>query len=223
MKAICSLAAIFAIVSLPLSAEKIKEYGFLNIVNLIPSEAPCQIELADKPLLPKGLKSATETGWFIVPAGQPPIILSHPNHPTHRAKIPIADGLSQVIAIYLEPSESPQSDTQPNPPKIRFALLPGFESKGYGLKIVSTFPNTSRFKFGTNTLELEPLKSTALKSWRGGGFQVHYQGQPIGAIHRDLPRASYYLLLSTDPQGNHRITFANADLQKLPPWMRKDP
>jgi len=204
-----------------IQAAETERYGFLNVVNLIPSTTSCEIRLAEKILVPDGLKPAAETGWFMIPIGSQAISINHTDHKKFSSNIAIIEGASNLIVIYLQSSDRLQTDGKPFPPRIRIAAVPAFESKGFALKAVSMYPNTNRFQFARETIELEFLKVTDIPKWTGGDFQIQHDGKPIGEVARGPERASYMLLLSTDHQGKHLTTIVNADPQKLPPWMQK--
>ncbi len=204
-----------------IQAAETERYGFLNVVNMIPSTTSCEIRLAEKNLVPDGLKSASETGWFMVPIGFQPMSIKHTEHKKFSSNISISEGASSLIVIYLQCSKRLQSDGRPFPPQIRFASIPAYESKGFALKAVSMFPETNRFQFARETIELEFLKVTDIPKWTGGGFQIQHDGKIIGEVARGRERASYMLLLGTDHQGKNLTTIVNADPQKLPPWMQK--
>lgn len=221
MKFLIKISALLACLMPLVNADENVRYGFLNVVNMIPSTTTCEINLAGKNLVPNGLRSAVETGWFMVPIGSQAISIIHSKHKNFTSNISVIEGTSNLIVIYLHSSERLQSDGKPFPPQIRIASIPAYESKGFVLKAVSMFPEKNRFQLARETIELEFLKVTDLPKWTGGGFQIQHNGKPIGAVARGRERASYLLLLSTDHQGKHLTTIVNADPQKLPPWMQK--
>lgn len=206
---------------LPLNAAEAERYGFLNVVNMIPSASACEIHLAGKNLVPSGLKSAAETGWFMIPIGSQPISINHLEHKKFSSNISVIEGASNLIVIYLKSSDRLQSDGKPLAPQIRLASIPAYESEGFSLKAVSMLPDTNHFQFARESIELEFSKVTEIPKWTGGGFQIQHNGKLIGEVARGRERASYMLLLSTDHQGKHLTTIVNADPQKLPPWMQK--
>lgn len=221
MKFLIKLSALFAWLMLPLSAAEIQRYGFLNVVNMISSATSCEVNLAGKVLVPDGLKPAAETGWFMVPIGSQTVSIDHPDHKKFSSNIPITEGISSLIVIYLQFDERLDSDGKPFPPRIRLAAVGAYESTGFALKAMSMFPETNQFQFARETIELDFLKPADVPRWTGGGFQVKHHNQIIGEVARGRERASFLLLLSTDHQGKNLTTIVNADPQKLPPWMQK--
>jgi hypothetical protein len=221
MKSLIKISALFASLLASIHAAEAQSYGFLNVVNLIPSSARCEIILAGKIVVPDGLKAGAETGWFMVPIGSHPISLKHRDHKTYSSDISITEGASNLIVIYLKSIERLQPDGKPFAPQIRFASIPTYASKGFALKAVSMVPHSSHFQLARETIELEFLKVTEIPKWTGGGFQIQYHGKIIGEVARGRERASYMLLLSSDHQGKYLTTIVNADPQKLPPWMQK--
>lgn len=220
MKFLIKNSALIAWLMSPLNAAETERFGFLNIVNMIPSTTTCEINLAGKTVVPSGLKSAAETGWFMVPTGSHRVSLSHKDHQKVASNISVLEGESHLLVIYLQSGAQIQSDGKPIPPKIRFASIPAYESKGFALKAVSMLSGTNRFQFARENIELECSKVTEIPEWTGGGFQIRHNGQLIGEVARGRERASYMLLLGTDHQGKYLTTIVNADIQKIPPWMQ---
>jgi hypothetical protein len=203
------------------SAAETERYGFLNVVNMIPSTTNIEIHLAEKILVPNGLKPATETGWFMVPIGMQPISINHLSHKKLSSSISVAEGASKLLVIFLQSSDRLQADGNPVPPMISITSIPAYESTGSSLKALSMLPATNHFQFARENIELECRKVTEVPNWTGGEFQIQYNGKFIGEVSRSRERASYMLLISTDHQGKYLTTIVNADPQKLPSWMQK--
>ncbi len=220
MKFLSNISVILACLATSLSAVETQRYGFLNVVNMIPSATSCEINLAGKTLVPDGLKSAKETGWFLVPIGSHKITIDHADHKKFSSNIAITEGVSNLLVIHLHVSERLSANGKPLPPQIRFATVGAYESTGFALKAMSMIPETNRFQLARETIELEFLKPTDVPRWTGGGFQIKHHNQIIGEVTRGRERASYLLLLSTDHQEKNLTTIVNADPQKLPPWMQ---
>lgn len=221
MKFPFNLTPLLAWLMFHLNADETERYGFINVVNMIPSASTCEITLAGKIVVPDGLKAGAETGWFMAPIGSHPISLKHTDHKTYSSGISMTEGASNLIVIYLKSGDRLQSDGKPFPPQIRFASIPAYESKGFALRAVSMLPETNHFQLARETIDLEFLKVTDVPKWTGGGFQIQHNGKLIGEVTRGSERASYMLLISTDHQGKHLTTIVNAETQKLPPWMQK--
>jgi len=221
MKFLINVTALLAGLMFHLHAAESERYGFMNVVNMIPSASTCEINLAGKILVPDGLKSAAETGWFMVPIGSQAISIKHPDHKKFSSNISVIEGASNLIVIYLQSSERLQTDGNPFPPRIRIVSVPAYESKGFTLRAVSMLAGTNRFQFAREIIELEFSKVTEIPKWTGGGFHIQHQGKAVGAVSGARDRGSYLLLLGTDHQGNCLAALVNADIQKLPPWMRE--
>lgn len=221
MKYLISISILLAWLIGSLCADETQRYGFLNVVNMIPSATPCEIDIAGKKLVPDGLKQAAETGWFMVPIGSSSISIVHPEYRKHRSNITIAEGGSNLIVIYLQASGKMKEDGELESSQIRFATVGAYQSTGFALKAVSMLPETSRFQLARETVELDFLKVTEIPKWNGGGFQIRYDAKNIGEVARGRDRASYMLLLSADHKGGYLTAIVNADPQKLPPWMQK--
>lgn len=203
------------------SSAETERYGFLNVVNMIPSTTNLEIHLAEKKLVPNGLKPAAETGWFMISIGTQPISISHPGHRKLSSSISVSEGASNVVVIYLQSTERMQPDGKLLPPKISIASIPAYESTGYSLKAVSMLPATHHFQLARENIELEFRKVTEVTNWTGGEFQIQHNGKLIGEVSRGRERASYMLLIGSDHQGKYLTTIVSADPQKLPPWLKK--
>lgn len=221
MKSLIKISALLTWWMISVNAAETQSYGFLNVVNLIPSSMTCEINLAGKNVVPDGLKSGAETGWFMIPSGLQPITFSHSEYKKFSSNFSMVEGASNLIVIYLQSSDRLESDGKPIPPNIRFISIPAYESKGFALKAVSMLPETNRFQFAREPIELVFQKVTEIPNWTGGGFQIQHNGKLIGEVQRGRERASYLLCISTDHQGKYLTTIVNADPQTLPPWMQK--
>ncbi len=210
------IAAIF--VSHAFAQDK-QSHGFLNVVNLVPSDTVIHITLADKKLVPSGLKAAEQTGWFMIPAGSARLEIGHADYQKHRAPLTIHDGVSQIIVIFLRYADPPKTAKADETPALQITSLPAYASKGHGIKAVSLIQNTQAFQFSKYQLELEYLNISEMPNWTGNTFEIKHNGKKIGEIDRSRERASHYLLLATNGKDKYLTTLVNADVQRLPPWM----
>jgi hypothetical protein len=215
MKKIFSLLILLTTAVFVNAEEKPTTYGFLNVVNLIPGKASCEIKLATKQLIPSGLKAGSETGWFMLPVGKHPIAITRHGHLAKESDIEVAKGVSKLIIIYAEPARDSK------PPRIGFTSLPAFTSTGFALKFMSTCATGESFQLARKTFEAKRFEIVDISNWNGGGFELKHLDKPIGAISRGRERASYYVLVGNDNAGNYLTAIINADPQELPPWMKQ--
>ncbi|MBC7980725.1 MAG: hypothetical protein H7Y36_09210 [Armatimonadetes bacterium] len=223
MKNLFRNIAFSAFLGLPLGAQEPEKFGFLNIVNLIPHEKSCDIEIGGKQLVPAGLKSGTDTGWFVVPAGKKSISISLTDLDGASGEIELIDNVSSLVAIYLQPDPRRKTDGKPFPPKIRIKSFSAYDTKAFGLKFVSLCPKDNRFQIGPHKLDLKQFQSEDIPNWTGGGFEILHNGKSVGNVPGNQEKGSYYLLVATDHQGKFASVITNCDKQQLPPWMKKDP
>lgn len=216
MKNLIELGVIWMMALMPAGAEE--RYGFLNIVNLVPSRHALDIHLAGKELVPSGLKPSVETGWFMIPAGLAEMKVKHPEYHRLRTGITITEGASQIIMIALEPMGFDPTNGIPAACRLRTVPLPAYASGGHAFKAVSMIRNAGQFQFAGKQVELEYLKPKAMTDWTGRGFEINHQGKKIGAVSQSRERASHYLLLGTDYRGKFLVRMVNADIQTLPAW-----
>jgi len=209
------------------SAQEEREFSFLNIVNLIPGDVAADVSVGGKKLMPEGLAPASATGWFIVPTDHQAISVSleQPDEDQPRIRrvtnqLPLVDGFSAVIVLYLHYEPGTRPDGTPFPPRIRMHSLPTFEGRGFVLKLVSLSPEIRRFQIGPNHLEAKPLETIDISNWNGGAFQVIHNGKPIGEMTTKSEHDSFYLIVSENPDGEFTTLVTSAGNQILPPWMK---
>lgn len=224
-----SLFAAICLLSTGLHAQEGDGYGFLNIVNLIPGDIPADVTLGGKELIPGGMKSADFTGWFVIPVGAKSITIDldkQEDEKTAIAKasgnIEVAEGLSNVVAIFLQPDPRVKSDGATYPPKIRIKSFPAFTSKGFGLKFVSTCATDKRFQIGPLRLDSKPLQPIEIEKWSGAGFEIAHNGKAIGKTAGSSEPGSFYLFVGDGEKGGFMTVLTRSDAQTTPPWMKKN-
>jgi len=212
---------------LPLAAQEQQGFGFLNIVNLIPGDIPANVTVGGKALMPDGLPSASATGWFMVPVGENSISASLEQPPEVRARIrkvtnplPLADGVSSVIVIYLQSEPPSAAGGAPPPPRIRMRGFPAFDGQGFALKFISVCPELRRFQIGPNAIEAKPLDVIDIPNWTGGAFDIIHNGESVGKVPGSTEKGSFYLFVGLDEAGKFSNVITRANTQTAPPWMK---
>ncbi|MFU8892220.1 MAG: hypothetical protein ACNA8L_01200 [Luteolibacter sp.] len=228
MRTPCKIILASALALLPATSQEEEGHGFLNVVNLIPGTASVDVTIAGKTLLPNGLEPGSATGWFMVPAGDHTmsIALDQPEDAEPRIRrisgqIPLVDGVSNVIVIYLHPSPSVRQDGTPFPPIIRIRSFPAFDGRGYAMKVISTCAEIQRFQIGPNLVEATPLEAVEISNWAGGAFDIVHNGQVIGKADASTEPGSFFLFVGNHPAGGFVTVLTRAGTQSAPPWMRK--
>lgn len=210
-KRISALLAAFVFCVPALTAQEEETYGYVNIVNLIPAETPCKIEIGGKDLVPEGLKSGDDTGWFLLPVGSRSIEISHGELDEASGKLEIEDSKDNLIVIFLERPATPKKEGKEVPPKIRIKSFPTYESKGFGLRIASTCPDNNRFHIGPHKFDLKPFIGEAVKGWTGSPFEILHGGEKIGRVKGSAESGSFYVFVGTDHKGNFVTALASSD------------
>jgi hypothetical protein len=212
---------------LPLSAQEEQGYAFLNIVNLIPGKIPADVTIGGKSLMPDGLTPGSATGWFMVPTGEMAISVSLEQPPEVQPRIrkvttqlPLIDGVSSVIVIYLQPEPLPKPDGTPSPPRIRLHAFPAFDGRGFALNFVSVCPELRRFQIGPNPIEAKPLEAVEIPNWAGGAFEIMHNGESIGNVAGSTEKGSFYLFVATNEAGEYIHVLTRAGTQSAPPWRK---
>lgn len=185
--------------------------GLLNLVNLIPGKIPCEVSLNGKEMLPGGMKSGAETGWFSLPAGQLDISVKSGDSPLASDSMELKAAAGSVIAIYLEPNARLKPDGKPFPPKIKLRSFRTYEAGIYGLRIVSLCPAEKTFGVGPVKTLLKPFQPIKAKTWAGAAFEVTFGGKVIGKIDASPQRANYYVFVAPGNDGTYFAAKANAD------------
>ncbi len=228
MKNPFSLFFVLCLLATDLHAQEGDGFGFLNIVNLIPGTIPADVAIGGKELIPGGMKSGDFTGWFVVPEGAKTISITLENQDKEKphirkesGNIEVGSGLSNIVAMFLQPDPRVKADGTPYPPKIRIKSFPAYESKGYGLKFVSMSPTDQRFQIGPLKLDAKPLDPIEIPKWSGAPFEIMQNGKAIGKAAGSSEAGSFYLFVGTREDGNFITVLTRADPQQTPPWMKK--
>ncbi|MEP2776772.1 MAG: hypothetical protein ABJQ29_11290 [Luteolibacter sp.] len=221
MKNLISLIAASSVLLLPASAQEGEGYGFLNIANLIPGDVPCEISIGGENLVPDGLQSGTYTGWFMVKTGPKDMEVSLNEFQEGSGTIQITEGEGKLIGIYLEPDKRTNSEGRPYPPRIRIRSFPIYETRGYGLKFVSLYPEHTRFQLGPLKIEAKPFDPVEIPNWNGGGFEISSNGKPAGTVTGSSEGGAFYLLVGTDAGGGNAAVLVSANKQEVPAYLRK--
>ncbi|MGJ8643673.1 MAG: hypothetical protein ACSHX9_09715 [Luteolibacter sp.] len=221
MKNLISLIAASVALLLPVVAQEEQGYGFLNLANLIPGDVPCGISIGGKKVVPDGLGGGTYTGWFMVKTGSTDIEVSYGELGEESGSIQVAEGQGNIIAIYLEPDTRTNSEGRPYPPRLRIRSFPIYESRGYGLKFVSLYPELCRFQLGSLKIEAKPFDAIEVPNWNGRGFQITANGEPAGIVTGSSEGGAFYLLAGTDQNGGKAAVLISANQQEVPEYLRK--
>jgi hypothetical protein len=225
MRSLCKLfsLALLILASHDCLAQDQTIHGFVNLVNLVPSDKPCKIHLAGEELMPDGLASARSTGWFIVPAKATSLSVQIEGFRRSSGGIEITENQSSVYVIFLEPNPRTNKNGKPIKPKIRVKrcdALPAAE-KRFHLKVMSFCPGENDFLLAQNPITLSLFDSIELPKWSGGGFPITINQTPVGEVSQVSEKGSFYLFIGTDHAGRYCSVTVEADRQQLPPWMKK--
>lgn len=197
-------------------------YGFLNLINLVPGQNPCKINLTGKDVVPGGLAAAQSTGWFIVPTGNMSLSLEIEGFERGAGNVDITDAQSSLFVIFLEPNRQLGPDGKPLHPKIKMKRCDPLEKKsGFYLKAMSFVPEENRFIIGPQSINLKFLEAADVPKWGGGGFKITNNQQPVGESLPVTEKGSFYLFLGTDHVGKYCSVLVRAEKQDLPPWMKQ--
>ncbi len=216
------IAALVLAPSMPTQAQDPVTAGFVNLVNLIPSDKPCKIGLGGKDVVPGGLASAQATGWFIVPTGTHQITLEVQGYATGSGAVELAPTQSSMFVIFLEANAKPNPDGKPVVPKVKIKRFEAIEDKGgFFLKLASLCPGENSFLIGPNPFALKTFQETEVPNWNGGGFKISRDQSVIGQVLPELEKDPFYLFIGTDHAGKYCTTLVRASKQDLPPWMKE--
>lgn len=197
-------------------------FGFVNLVNLIPGDKPCRIGLAGKEVVPGGLASSQSTGWFIVPSGNLQLSLEVEGYAKGSGAIDLSTMQSSVFVIFLESNIKPSAEGTPVVPKVKLKRCEAIEGKsGFFLKLVSLCPGENTFFLGPNPLTLKLFQEAEVPSWNGGGFKITRDQATIGQVLPETEKDPFYLFIGTDHAGKYTSTLVRASKQDLPPWMKE--
>ncbi len=205
-----NLLLFLVIQNFSLAAQK-AEFGALNIVNLIPSDSPCEVLLGGKRAMKNGLKPGQNTGWGAVPVGNISLEISQGDLEKQSGSLRIEKDIRQLIAIYLEPAKKKKSDGSLESPRIRIKSFPTFGSERFGLRVATTCQADNRFQIGPMRFDLDRFKPKDIPNWNGSGFDVRHKGKSIGYIEGESDAGSYYLLIGSDNEDRMVTAVVSAD------------
>jgi hypothetical protein len=228
MKILHSMLTALAVLATGLRAQEVEVPGFLNILNLIPAKIPAEVHIADKELLPGGMKPGDSTGWFMVPPGEKAmsIRLNQPDDeikppiPKANGTIDVISGQGNLVALILEPSKQMRSDGSPFPPRIRIRKFPTYDTRGYGLRFVSVCTTEHRFKIGPLEIDARPFEPVDIPKWTGLGFPIMHHGKVIGKTAGSSEPDSFYLFVGENGEGGFLTSMIRAGNQQAPPWLQ---
>ncbi|MEO8616614.1 MAG: hypothetical protein ABI600_15835 [Luteolibacter sp.] len=218
----CIVAAILLAFTTRSLSQDTQTYGFLNLVNLVPSDKACKITLTGKDVVPGGLASAVATGWFIVPTGNIPLNLEIEGFDSGIGNIEVADAQSSIYVVFLEPNSRLDKDGKPLHPKIRIKRCePLATQSGFYLKVMSFCPDENRFLLGTKPINLKLYEAAEIPKWSGSPFKITHNQQTAGETLPVTEKGSFYLFFGTDHSNNYCSVLVRAESQVLPPWMKQ--
>ncbi|MFK7851255.1 MAG: hypothetical protein AB8D78_09780 [Akkermansiaceae bacterium] len=220
MKNLCKAIAVFFLLGPCADAQEGAGWGFVNIANLIPIGKACEIRIGGETVVPDGLKGGDYTGWFMVKPGSKSMSISLGDLDEAKGNIQVTEGAGNLVAIFLEPNKRLDDEGKPLPPKIRIKSFPTYQTRGFGLKVVSLLPEKSRFQFGNKKLEAEPMKPMKLTNWNGSGFKIQCNGKPIGNVSKAEENGAFYLLVGTDLNASFASVLVSSNPQEVPEYLR---
>jgi hypothetical protein len=216
MKTIFSILVIIALCQGRGISQEQPPRGLLNLVNLIPGNVPCHVWLNGKEMLPGGMKSGAETGWFALPAGGLEISVKSGDSIPVTADVQLVESTGTVIAIFLKPFTKTNVEGKPLPPKMQLKSFPTHEGGKYGLRIISLCPEERIFGFGSVKTKALPLEPIVIKTWAGAAFDVSYGGKPIGRVGASPQKANFYVFIAPGTDGSFFAAAANSDQLGIP-------
>lgn len=200
-----------------------QEYGFLQIVNMVPQHPACRIQINDQELLPHGLHAVSGTGWFMIPQGNHRLALSIDGLDRAKGQIEIAPQASVLCVIFLQQIDSThKTDGTLRPPKLRIKRYPATSSmNARALRILSLCPEEEIFRMGEQSYALKPLQEATVAKWSGVREAVMHRGKVIGISSGAEEIGHYTLLLASDHRNSMAALLVRTDPQELPPWHQK--
>ena len=185
--------------------------GFLNMVNMVPGDALCEMTLNGQKISPLGIPAGSSSGWFSLPVEQ--MILTAEVNGSRPASqsIGLADGFGKIYVIYPKLEKRAKPDKATYPPRLKIATFPAYEARSLILKIVSFYDLELPFTIGGQRIAIPPMKVISLPNWTGQGFTISHEGKVIGTIPEATENSNYYIFISPAADGSFFTARANAD------------
>ena len=128
-----------------------EEFRFFNFVNMCAPEFECEFRLGEKELVPGGLKSGSETGWFLMPKKDYQLDVTSP------MAGPLAESLeaddNSLFVIYTESKTNEEGKIEH---VLKLLSLPTHSPEETALRLVSLSANEHEFDFSGQTVKLKP-------------------------------------------------------------------
>ncbi len=189
---------------------------------MVPSDKKCTVLIDSQELTPAGLPSLSDTGWFMVPAGDHQMTLKIDGYKDASGVVRVEPQLSVLYTIFLQPLGKKSADGTPPPtPAIRIKRLScNNDDRQFKLTAYSLCDEEEAFKIGSQSLILKYDSSQDLPTWNGGPFAVIHRGKTIGSCAGAQEKNSYILLLANDGAEKFGALLVRNSRQTLPPWYR---
>lgn len=185
--------------------------GFVNFVNMIPDSIENNITLDGNELVPGGLGSGNESGWFALPAKQMTLQVEAKGYRNVKSAVDLIVGSTQLYVIYIEPDVRKQPDGTPYPAKIKIKQFPTFEPGLKTLRFVSLHPQEKEFSIMKEFITFRPGQIVQSPKWNGQGFMINFRKKPIGMVQPSEGRESIYVFIAPDLNGDSFISQAPLD------------
>lgn len=196
------------------------QYGFLELINAIPSDARLNVTIDGKELVRDGIRSGAATGGFLLPVGSHQATFSIEGIPSREGKLEVELGVTKTYVIY--PKKNEGKDAKENPIILSLRKIDGpLKKSGYAVVVTSFCPNKEQIKINKKTVELEFAKTQEFSGWAGGPMQVFRQDKKIGVFLVE-EKGTYHLIVATDHQGRYLSSFVRILNYEVPPWFQTE-
>lgn len=181
---------------------KADELRFFNFVNMCAPEFKCDFKLDDAEVVPGGLRSGAETGWFLMPKKIYRLNVSSPAAENLAAALEAEDNSIFVIYAEAKTKEEGKSDY-----KLKLLRLPTHSPEQPVLRFVSLSAVDQEFDFSGQTATLKPLEISKSERSPRKPISVSFAGIEIAKIEEQAEAANRYIIVS-DQKGKPAIATA---------------
>ena len=185
--------------------------GFVNFLNMIPESVTSKITLDGKEIVPGGLLSGNESGWFAMPAKPMELSVEAKRFTNTKISVDLLAGATQLYVIYLDPVDRKKTGATPASGKIVIKEFPTFEPGRKTLRFVSLHPQEKEFSIMNEFITFRPGQIVQSPKWNGQGFTVEYRKRPIGEVLPSEGKESLYVFIAPDLNGDSFVSQAALD------------
>lgn len=183
-----------------------KKLRFLNFVNMCPAELECNFQLDEKSIVPGGLKSGAETGWFLMPEKDYDFKVTSPN--SEALTETLEEGDKSIFVVYAEESNSEEGGIQYT---LKLLRLPTHSPKEQSLRFISLSAAEHEFTISEETIRLEPFEIADSEKAPQKALSISIGDNEIYQVGEQDQVANRFVIIADQDGKPSIVTAVNSD------------